>query len=90
MLLEILQVVSERNDMNTLIHHHLLRAQQRMKSQADLKRSERCFAVGDWVFMKLQPYIQQSVMTRSNRKLSFKYYGPFQVLQRIGLVAYRL
>lgn len=48
------------------------------------------FAVGDWVFMKLQPYMQQSVMTRANQKLAFKFYGPFQILQRVGSVAYKL
>lgn len=76
--------------MDTLIYNHLLRAQQRMKFQADQNRSERVFSMGDWVFMKLQPFVQQSVMTRANRKLSFKFYGPFKVLQCVGTVAYRL
>lgn len=82
--------MQDRHNMQSLIHHHLVRAQQRMKSQADSKRTDRVFAVGDWVFMKLQPYVQQSVMTRANQKLAFKFYGPFQILQRVGSVAYKL
>ena len=43
--------------MTSLIQQHLSRAQTRMKRQADKHRSERSFAVGDWVFLKVQPYV---------------------------------
>lgn len=39
-----------------LLKHHLLLAQSRMKAYADKKRSFREFAIGDLVYMRLQPY----------------------------------
>jgi hypothetical protein len=82
--------LSQRDLMLRMVQHHLLRAQQRMKHQADKNRSERVFNVGDMVYLRLQPYVQTSVATRANHKLSYKYFGPFQILQKVGTVAYKL
>ena len=61
-----------------------------MKFYADKNRSEREFQVGDWVFLRLQPYRQTTLSMRRDLKLAPKFYGPFKVLERIGMVAYRL
>jgi hypothetical protein len=84
------ECLRERALMTKLLQQHLERAQQRMKSQADKGRTERSFAVGDWVYLKLQPYLQSSVEHRSNYKLLFRFYGPYEVEQRVGEVAYKL
>jgi hypothetical protein len=76
--------------MHSLIRMHLERVQLRMKKQADKGRSERPFDVGYMVFLKLQPYVQSSVTRRAHHKLSFKFFGPFRVLEHLGAVAYRL
>lgn len=89
-VLDLSDWLHEREVMQGLVKQHLLRAQERMKRQADKGRSERCFNVGDSVFLKLQPYAQTSLAPRANQMLSFKFFGPFRVLERIGSVAYRL
>ena len=61
-----------------------------MKQQANKKRSDRKFHVGDLVYVKLQPYRQTTVANRNYLKLSTKYFGPFSVLARLGAVAYKL
>lgn len=73
----------EKATMISLIQQHLSRAQHRMKVQADKHRRECTFAVNDWVYLKLQPYIQSSLAPRSNQKLTFKLFGPFKILSNV-------
>lgn len=82
--------LDQRELMVKLVRQHLHRAQQRMKFQADKNQTEREFKVGDMVYLKLQPYVQTSVATRANHKLSFKYFGPYPIIQCIGAIAYKL
>jgi hypothetical protein len=83
-------MLKERTTMLTAVRQHLLRAQQRMKAQANKKWSERSFQVGDFVYLRLQPYVQASLAPRSHHKLCFKYFGPFKILSKVGDVAYKL
>jgi hypothetical protein len=87
---ELSQWLEEQALMQDVIQQHLLRAQARTKRQADKIRSEREFAVGELVHLKLQPYVQSSVARRSNNKLSFKFFGPFRIEAHVGSVAYKL
>lgn len=54
------------------------------------KRLTEFFLVGDWVYLKLQPYRQSSAVVRRNLKLSSKFYGPYEIIEKYGLVAYKL
>ncbi|GJX87762.1 retrovirus-related pol polyprotein from transposon 297 family protein [Tanacetum coccineum] len=57
---------------------------------ADQKRTNREFQVGYWVYLKLQPHKQITVRKSKHHKLSPKFYGPFQIQDKVGQVAYRL
>jgi hypothetical protein len=87
---DIKEWLDERTVIIASVRQHLLRMQQRMKDQADKHHTERTFAVGDKVFLRLQPYLQSSLVKRSCQKLAFKFYGPYSILERVGQVAYKL
>ena len=61
-----------------------------MKHFADAKRTDISFQVGDYVFVKLQPYRQTSLKLQRNHKLGLRYFGLFKILEKIGTIAYRL
>lgn len=87
---ELQEMVSNREAMTEMLRQCLQKAQDRMTRQANKHRSERQFAVGDQVYLKVQPYLQNSLAARRNQKLAFKFYGPYKVLQRVGDVSYKL
>jgi hypothetical protein len=82
--------LADRDEALRQLKSQLLRAQERMKNQADKRRTERSFVVGEWVFVKLRAHRQKSVVTRISAKLSARYYGPYPIIERIGAVAYKL
>ena len=84
------QELKARDELLSILKRNLVQAQNRMKVYYDRRHSERTFEVGDMVFLKLQSHKQQSVHANNFHKLSAKYYGPFEVLERIGTVAYKL
>ena len=84
------ELLTSRDQLVTRLHANLQRAQLRMKNQADTHRKDVPFVVGDWVFVKLQTYLQSSVARRQYNKLSKSYFGPFTIIGRIGLAAYSL
>ena len=72
-----------------LIRKCLLTAQSRQKSYADKRRRPLEFVAGDHVFLQVMP--KRGVVRFGNQgKLSPRFIGPFEVLERVGEIAYRL
>ena len=72
----------------SLIRQRLLMAQSWQKSYADVRRRPLEFEVGDYVFLKVMP--KRGVVRFGKRgKLSPRFIGPFEILERVGTVAYR-
>ncbi|KAL0446254.1 UNVERIFIED_CONTAM: Retrovirus-related Pol polyprotein from transposon.6 [Sesamum latifolium] len=78
------EYLQERNKLLEILRQNLTEAQNCMKIYVDKHRTERSFVVGDYVYLKLQPYRQSSLQLRRNLKLAPKYYGPFRVIEKIG------
>ncbi|CAM9002969.1 unnamed protein product [Rhodiola kirilowii] len=72
------------------LKQHLRKSQGIMKKQSDEHRRDVKYKVGDFVYVRLQQGKQITVARRDNYKLAPKYYGPYEIIQRIGMVAYKL
>ena len=72
-----------------VIRQRLKAASDRQKSYADLKRKDIEYEVGDKVFLKVSPW--KKILRFGKRgKPSSRFIGLYEILERIGLVAYRL
>ena len=82
-------LIRDTSEKVSLIRQHLLTAQSRQKSYADVQRRPLEFEVSDRVFLKVMP--KRGVISFIKRgKLSLRFIGPFEILKRIDTVAYRL
>lgn len=83
-------LLTDRTAQLELLNANLVAARNRMKLKTDRNRTEKEFTVGHKVLLKLQPYVQQSVVSRPYPKLAYKYFSPYEILARIGKAAYKL
>jgi hypothetical protein len=83
------QLITNTIEKVSQIKEHILTAQSRQKSYADVRRRPLEFTVGDRVFLKVSP-IKGIMRFGKKGKLSPRYVGPYEILDRIGKVAYRI
>ncbi|KAI5353674.1 hypothetical protein L3X38_006568 [Prunus dulcis] len=86
--LEVSEDVEQTNKQVELIRESLKAAQDRQKSYADNRRKDLQFEVDDWVFLKLSPW-KGVVRFKKRGKLSPRYIGLYEILERVGPVSNR-
>ncbi|GJX33791.1 putative reverse transcriptase domain-containing protein [Tanacetum coccineum] len=84
-----LELVQETTDKVVLIKEKLKAARDRQKNYADNRRKPLEFKVGDRVLLKVSPW-KGVIRFGTKGKLAPRYVGPFEILKRIGPIAYRL
>ncbi|GJV39866.1 putative reverse transcriptase domain-containing protein [Tanacetum coccineum] len=61
-------------------------ARDRLKSYADKRRKSLEFSVGDYVLLKVSPW-KGVVRFGKKGKLAPRFVGPFEIIEKVGLVA---
>jgi hypothetical protein len=83
------EIIVETTERVAQIKENLLKARDRQKKYADNRRKPLEFQVGDRVMLKVSPW-KGVVRFIKRGKLAPRYVGPFEIVERIGAVAYRL
>ena len=83
-----LKIVKETKEKVRIIQQRLKASSDRQKSYAYLKRKDIEYEVGDKVFLKVSPW-RKILRFKKKGKPSPRFIGPYKILERIGLVAYR-
>jgi len=73
----------------SLIRQRLKEAQDHQKSYVDAHRMDHSYKEGDYIFLWIRPN-KSSIKFGRGSKLSPRFVGPFEILEKIRLVAYWL
>ena len=84
-----LDLIQEIEEKVKMIRERLKVAADRPKSYADLKRKDIQYEIGKKVFLKVSPWKKVMRFGRKG-KLSPRFIGSYEVIEKVGLVAYRL
>ena len=82
-------IVKDMKEKVQVIRKRLKVASDRQKFYANLKRRDIAYEVGDKVFLKVSPW-RKILRVGKKGKLSPMFIGPYEVLELIGPIAYRL
>jgi len=74
---EVNKLTIVQNELLATLRENLLKSQDIMQANANKCHRDIEYAVGNWVFLKMQPYKRRSLAKRINEKLSPQFYDPF-------------
>ncbi|GKB58644.1 putative reverse transcriptase domain-containing protein [Tanacetum coccineum] len=83
------ELVHETTEKISQIKDRLKVARDRQKSYADKRRKPLKFSVGDYVLLKVSPW-KGVVRFGKKGKLATRFVGLFEIIEKVGPVAYRL
>nr|GEV52018.1 putative reverse transcriptase domain-containing protein [Tanacetum cinerariifolium] len=83
------ELVQETTEKILQIKDRLKVAHDRQKSYADKRRKLLEFSVGDYILLKVSPW-KGVVRFGKKGKLAPRFVGPFEIIKKVGPVAYRL
>ena len=83
------ELVQQTKEVIETIQRRLIAAQNRQRKYADQARKDMEFEEGEPVLLKISPWKGLSRFGKKG-KLSPRYVGPFEILRRVGKVAYEL
>jgi hypothetical protein len=83
------EAIQEMEEQMQTILQRIKEAQDRQKSYADAHRVDRSYEVGDRVFLRVKPH-KSSTKFGKGAKLSPRFVGPFEIVERKRPMAYRL
>ena len=82
-------VMKEKIEKVKMIQEKMKSSQSRQKSFHDKRRKDIEFQVGDHVFLRVNPVTGVSRALKC-RKLTPRFVRPFEIVEKIGAVAYRI
>ncbi|CAJ2642349.1 unnamed protein product [Trifolium pratense] len=83
------EIVQETTEKIRMIREKMKASQSRQKSYHDKRRKDIEFQEGDHVFLRVKSTTGVGRALKS-RKLTSRFIGPFEILKRVGKVAYRI
>ena len=82
-------LIQETEEKVKMIRERLKVANDRQKSYVDMKRKDIRYEIGKKVFLKVSP-LKKVMRFRKNGKLNPRFIGPYEVIEKVGPMAYKL